>query len=82
MEYNSTKIFLETLASAINKVIEKAELMICNIDHSGDHSCTTFLNQLEIFVNEAKSSVFSQRVDRWEAPAKEVLYSASQCTGK
>ena len=80
---------LDTLTSTMKKVIDKVDLMICNIDRSGEVvSCTKFLDQLKKFVDEAGSSSVSQllpnlpSVKKWESPAREVLGSTEQCSGK
>ena len=81
--------FLDTLTSTMKKVIGKVDLMICNIDQSGEVvSCTKFLEQLKKFVDEAGSSSVFQllpnlpSVKKWESPAREVLSSTEQCSGK
>ena len=82
--------FSDTLTSTMKKVLDRVDLMICSIDRSGEViSCSKFLDQLKKFVDEAGSSSVVQllpnlpsSVKKWESPARDVLGSTEQCSGK
>ena len=72
--------FSDTLTSIKKKVLDKSSGEVI--------SCSKFLDQLKKFVDEAGSSSVFQllpnlpSVKKWEAPAREILSSTEQCSGK
>ena len=73
--------FSDTLTSIMKKVLDKSSGEII--------SCSKFLDQLKKLIDEAGSSSVVQllpnlpsSVKKWESPAREVLGSTEQCSGK